>query len=42
MGTTQIPGTPYYTTNSVFAACAPVDTNGEFRGDDVLALQTLY
>lgn len=41
-GATQIPGTPYQTTLSVFAACLPPSTDGEFRGFDVSALQTLY
>lgn len=41
-GAVQIPGTPAQTTDSVFAACYPPSTNGEFRGADVPALQTLY
>ncbi len=42
LGASQIPGTPNQTTHSVFAACVPASTNGEFRGSDVAALQTLY
>lgn len=41
-GATQIPGTPYQTTDSIYAACVSAGTNGEFRGSDVVALQTVY
>lgn len=42
LGASQIPGTAWQTTNSVFAACVPPGTNGEFRGEDVEALEWLY
>jgi Dual-action HEIGH metallo-peptidase len=43
-GAVQIAGTMDQSTNSIMAACLPFDlvTNGEFRGEDALALSTLY
>lgn len=41
-GAVGIPGTPYHTTDSVYAACFPLDTDGELRGYDVVALETIY
>lgn len=41
-GAVQIPGTVDQTTNSIMAACLPPVTDGEFRGEDSLALSTLY
>ena len=41
LGASQIPGTVDQTTNSIMGACNP-PTDGEFRGEDGLALNTLY
>lgn len=43
-GAVQIPGTVDQSTNSIMAACLPANlaTDGEFRGEDALALSTLY
>lgn len=41
-GASQIPGTPFQTTNSIMAACFSGNSNGEFRGADQTALSTLY
>ena len=41
-GAQLIPGTAFNTTNSIMAACTPAATNGEFRGDDVTALEHVY
>ncbi len=41
-GAVQIPNTAFHTTNSIMAACYPPNTNGEFRGEDAEALESIY
>lgn len=41
-GAVLIPGTVDQTTNSIMASCVNGSTNGEFRGQDAQALNTLY
>ncbi|MCX4243116.1 M57 family metalloprotease [Paraliomyxa miuraensis] len=41
-GAVLIPGTVDQTTNSLMASCFAANTNGEFKGQDAQALNTLY
>ncbi len=41
-GAVQIPGTANHTTNSIMNACLPGASNGEFRGEDVEAIEFIY
>ncbi len=41
-GASQISGTPDQTTNSLMASCFSGNSNGEFRGQDAQAFNTIY